>query len=639
MRASMPDALRHARCTNESALAKDLYLGYPHGPKTAEYIPNHRETLTLNASIDSRFTAEVFASPDSFACNDRPDSPLGATIGNAVSALYDAVYDRSGDWLLSVHGAGARIAALGNGRYKLSGPGACEISLKPHYYRDHMGYFLWSKDQPLWPKPVAGWCSWAAYGQDVNERVVRQAADFFSANLLPYGYSVIQIDDGYQRVLQHMDGSGPLPEPFAHYWTIPNEKFPSGLRNLAAHIAGAGLTPGIWVGDYLPLGLKNSDGYTLDPDGKPHKGPWVGFAMNGLMPAAREEAYIETVHELHSMGWRYFKIDTLRHILYDNYRKVPDYWKSRGESMEHAYRSILAETKKAVGDSYLLACWGTIPELAGIPNGCRIGEDVGPDFDSMRRTAKYIAQFNYLNDVVWRNDPDYMCFRVPIEQARAWATMNFMGGGQVMVSDPVADYDADHMDALRRVGPPIISKPLSVVSHRPDPEFMVLNAEKGGRHWTVAARFAWSDMPSNTVAVSRLGLEPRRKYLAFDFWKSRYLGVVQNGAAFESLAKGSCQVIAFRPLESHPQVLGTDRHLSQGVYELDDVKWKGSALSGSYRIGPGRRWNLFVHVPVGWKVEWVTPSLHSSRDGEMLRLTFPEGGSPQKWRIRFERVH
>ena len=439
----------------------------------------------------------------------------------------------------------------------------------------------------------------------------------------------MQIDDGFQRVMQFgQDTAG--REPFSNYWTKPNEKFPGGMESLAHEIKALGMTPGVWVGYYLPLGLQNNEGYVADPDGKPHKGPWVNYAMNGLNPSAREEAYLGTIREFKRQGWDYFKIDTLRHVLYDNYRQVPEYWNARGESMEAAYRAIMAETKAAAKDSYVLACWGTIPELAGLADGARIGEDVGPDFDSMRRSAKYIAQFQYLNNVVWRNDPDYMCFRVPIEQARAWATLTFLAGGHLMVSDPVAGYDAAHLDALRRVGPPIYTRPFNVVPHGPDPELVTLEAEKDGEQWTVMARFAWQDLPPRNVAGGAKG-----RYLAFDFWDEKFLGSVE-AAPFHALAKGNCQVISLRPDLRRPQVLGTNRHLGQGVYELENVRWANDRLSGTFKRGPGQPWSLYIHIPAGWKLREASSPHEQS--GEVLKLTFPVGDGPAEWSVTFAKA-
>jgi len=618
--------------------SKSLYLGYPHGPKTSEFVPAGRKAETLIVRLEGPIDLTIKASKDSFACTDQANSPIGSQIGNATNTFNNGIYDRASDWLLTAEGPSVSVSAKGRTGYKLhAGPGPITLRLRTDYYRNHLGYFLWDHTKPLWSKPVAGWCSWMAHLQDVKEGDMLAAATFFATNLKDYGYSVIQMDDGYQRVSQFPQGDIALKEPFAHYWTVPNEKFPNGLKTLAKQISDLGLTPGIWVGDYIPLGLNHADGYVKGTDGKPYKGPWVNYAMNGHNAAARDEAYVNTVRELRADGWRYFKIDTLRHVLYDSYRQVPDYWKGRGESMEDAYRTLLAETKKAAGkDNYLLACWGTIPELAGLPDGARIGEDVGPDVASMRRSAKYIAQFQYLNNVVWRNDPDYMCLRVPVEQAQSWATMTFLAGGHVMVSDPVKDYDAARVDILRKVGPPLITRPTAVVSQSPDPEFMTLNAEKGGDRWLVAARFGWGEKVARKVPFAELGLA-NGSYLAFDFWNEKFLGIVQGGVDFSALADGACQTISLRPLTDHPQVLGTNRHLGQGIYELDKVTWKANALSGQFKREAGREWSLYVHVPTGWHVESTNAAFAMEQTGEVCKLVFPVGSGMVDWKIQFSR--
>lgn len=609
--------------------AEPVYLGYPHGPKTAEFVPSGtvRETHRVELGPAS---ITVSADKGAFSCSASRNSPIGSTFGRPTDPNADSIYDRNGDWLITFKADRVKIAPKGTTEFDVQTKGPTSITFKPNYYRNHLGYFLWDKSKPLWTRPVAEWCSWMAHLQDVKESDVLAAAQFFSKNLKDYGYDVIQIDDGYQRVLQFgQEHTG--HEKFSDYWTKPNSKFPGGMEELAHRIKALGMTPGIWVGYYLPLGLEHADGYVTDPDGKPHKGPWVNYAMNGLDAAARDEAYVDTIKEFKRQGWDYFKIDTLRHILYDSYRQVPAYWKARGQSMEQAYRAIMSATKKAAGNSYVLACWGTLPELAGLSDGARIGEDVGPNFESMRRSAKYVAQFQYLNNVVWRNDPDYMCFRVPVQQARTWATMAFLAGGHIMVSDPISAYDSAHLDVLRRVGPPIQMNPANVVSRDPDPEFMSMAAAKDGENWTVMARFAWQDLSSRTV-ISRDGA----RLLAFDFWDEKYLGS-DTKWTFHKLDKGSCQVICLRRDLGHPQVLGTNRHLSQGAYELDRVRWSGSELSGRFKLGSGQSWSLYIHVPAGWKVKNCgTPHTLA---GEVLKLTFPIGSESMNWSVAFERSH
>jgi alpha-galactosidase len=205
-----------------------------------------------------------------------------------------------------------------------------------------------------------------------------------------------------------------------------------------------------------------------------------------------------------------------------------------------------------------------------------------------------------------------------------------LAGGHIMVSDPVSAYDAAHLDALRRVGPTFFTRPLNAASVKPDPEYMALSAEKGGESWTVLARFAWSDLPAGSPAFS---IGPGH-YLAFDFWKEKFLGSVTT-PRFDRLERGTCQVIALRPDLNRPQVLGTNRHLGQGVAELKDVRWVKDRLSGSFLRGSGQRWSLYLRVPKGWKVEKVDAGVSQQLDGEVLKLTFSEGSGWAKWGVQF----
>lgn len=618
--------------TTRSVPAKDVYLGYPHGPKTSSFIPAGAMavTRTLAFSPATGATLRLPVTTQSMFWRTG-DAPVGSVFGPVASIGADAIYYRDAD-LLVVAGQGTfrregkeYVLPLGTGS---------TVQVKENYVRNHLGYFLWDNRRPVWSKPIAGWCSWMAYLQDVRESDMLAAADFMAKNLKAYGYDIVQMDDGFQRTPQSGDEPLKPGERYSDRWTIPNDKFPHGLASLAGSIKAKGLTPGIWVGLYTPLGLKNAKDYVQDKDGKPFRGPWVNWAMNGFEPGA-DEAYFDTIRTLKRQGWDYFKIDTLRHVLYDNYRRNPAYWTGRGQSMEEAYRNILANIKRIAGSSYVLACWGALPELAGLPDGCRIGEDVDPTVASMRRSAKYIAQFGHLNNVVWRNDPDYMCLRLDPELARAWCSMTALAGGHLMISDKPDDYTPEHVRVMRQVGPPLVTRSLNAQPLPPDPEFFTLNAAKFGEEWAVVSHQAWANLPAKEVPVSRFGLDPAKSYLAFDFWNARFIGTVTGSVPLHSLEEGKCQVVSLRPLLDHPQVLGTDRHIGQGVHELEAVTWRANTLTGRFLGGPGERWRLFVHVPAGYKVEEVGGGVWK-QDGEVVEITFAESEAPLGWSIKFK---
>ena len=82
------------------------------------------------------------------------------------------------------------------------------------------------------------WDSWSSYYEDVREEDIVRNADWIAANLKPYGYQYVQLDDGYDR--------GKRRE---HYWIEKwgQEKFPHGPKWLTDYIKSKGLRAGIWL--------------------------------------------------------------------------------------------------------------------------------------------------------------------------------------------------------------------------------------------------------------------------------------------------------------------------------------------------------------------------------------------------------
>jgi alpha-galactosidase len=96
--------------------------------------------------------------------------------------------------------------------------------------------------------PPMGFNDWNAFGCDVNEKLIRETADFFvSSGLKDAGYVQVNIDDCWS--LRERDASGKLvPDP---------SKFPSGIQGLATYVHGLGLKLGI----YGDAGTKTCAGY------------------------------------------------------------------------------------------------------------------------------------------------------------------------------------------------------------------------------------------------------------------------------------------------------------------------------------------------------------------------------------------
>ncbi len=71
---------------------------------------------------------------------------------------------------------------------------------------------------------------------------------------------------------------------------------------------------------------------------------------------------------------------------------------------------------------------------------------------------------------------------------------------------------------------------------------------------------------------AKAGLEADRDYLLFDFWNQKFLGKMRGEYVVELPAHAS-QAVSLRPAEDHPQLIGTDRHITTGAVELKEEKW------------------------------------------------------------------
>ncbi len=108
------------------------------------------------------------------------------------------------------------------------------VSAQNAYGNDKQEFEIVIGDTLLLTPPM-GWNSWNAYGLTVNEAIVKKVADMFEeTGLVEYGYSYINIDDGWQAPKREADGR-----------LNPNEKF-ADIKGLSDYIHSKGLKFGIY---------------------------------------------------------------------------------------------------------------------------------------------------------------------------------------------------------------------------------------------------------------------------------------------------------------------------------------------------------------------------------------------------------
>ncbi len=102
--------------------------------------------------------------------------------------------------------------------------------------------------------PPMGWNTWNTFGHDINEKLIREAADkIVELKLDKLGYNYVVIDDCWSKKVRDKDGR-----------LVPDdEKFPSGMKALADYIHSKGLKFGMYscAGTLTCAGYPSSYGY------------------------------------------------------------------------------------------------------------------------------------------------------------------------------------------------------------------------------------------------------------------------------------------------------------------------------------------------------------------------------------------
>ncbi len=609
-------------------------------------------------------TATVSASGEAFPCEVEPREEAPRIVRNASgpshSLLNRAVYDRHGDWVLSVDfPARVAVAPLGEAAdstsFRLEASGA-EIALRfrPRYYQRHRGLAAF---QPwtyrVWDRSVAGWTSWFAFFDKVTEADIRRTADVLAEKLAPYGYRYLQIDDGYERQ--------PVGPPES--WLRTNEKFPSGLAGLERYVTGRGLEPGIWTNVSFhdsAFAFAHPEYFLPGADGRPAYGNWVGWVLDGSIPATLRDLVLPVYDSLARQGWTYFKVDALRHLRYEGYNSHADAFSRRGLDRAAVYRGFVQAIRDAIGRGvFMLACWGIRPELAGIVDAVRVGTD-GFGYGGF-------AEYNSFNNVVWRNDPDHIQIAAP-DGYRA-TTLASLTGSLLMLTDKPDVYRTPRVEAARRAAPVLFTVPeqvydvdpsrsgrigeadVSVSGSGPRPfdadqrlevPLYLLDVSRPFERWAVLARAGGSSAPIRFVD---LGLSPDCTYLVFEFWTRRLLGGFRGSFPPGSVdPRFEVQDFCIRERVAHPQLVATSRHVSCGGVDLQDVSWDGAALRGVSAVVGGDAYDLYLTEPPAFSFAGAAAQgaavVSTARAGGMrvVRLRAPGTGEKRvTWRISYRR--
>lgn len=310
--------------------------------------------------------------------------------------------------------------------------------------------------------PIKGYSSWYNHYQKINERTIRD--DLAGAEKIFDPGDLFQIDDGW--------------EPYVGDWeNVNRRKFPNGMEGLVRDIHAAGFQAGLWLAPFVCE--KKSRIYREHPDwlllykGKPWKnGPnWGGFySLDIDHPEFRDyltrvfaQIFDEWIFDLVKLDFLYAAAPfaTGDHGLPED---VP-YSESRAGRMIRA----LTFLRELCRDKLILGCGVPVMPAFGLVDYCRVGSDVGLDWDDMalmrgihrervstRQSIDNTIFRRQLNGRAYGSDPDVFFLRdrnifLSGREKAYHAAVNALFGSVLLTSDDLNAFDQTKTEQFRRI--------------------------------------------------------------------------------------------------------------------------------------------------------------------------------------------
>ena len=285
-----------------------------------------------------------------------------------------------------------------------------------------------------------GWCSWYHYFQHISPQDI-QANLSAAVSLQPeLSLDLVQIDDGFES---HVGD-----------WHTFRPTFPQGVAPLAAEIAMANLTPGLWLAPFLvhPRSRLAAEhpGWLLR--GKLNRPVNAGYLMDTFMtaldlshPGAQEYTREVVSTAVQRWGFPYLKLDFLYAAALPGKRYDPT--RTRAQTL----RAALDMLRLAAGeDAFLLGCGCPLGPAIGIVDAMRVGPDTDvrwkptlkglnfiyrsePHIPAARNNLQNTLARLPLNQRWWINDPDCLLLRpdtgLTLVEVQTLASVIALSGG------------------------------------------------------------------------------------------------------------------------------------------------------------------------------------------------------------------
>jgi hypothetical protein len=149
----------------------------------------------------------------------------------------------------------------------------------------------------------------------------------------------------------------------------------------------------------------------------------------------------------------------------------------------------------------------------------------------------------------------------------------------------------------------------------------------------------------NQADTGSLGLDPNASYYLYDFWNDQFVAELKGTQTITRPLKAlQALTYSIHRKKDHPQFLSTNRHIMQGLLDLDNVKWdpKTMTYSGVAKVVGGEPFVLTLannnHLATGAKASTGKASIAKADNGlSRLTLTSDKNADIQ-WSVSWDKA-
>jgi len=444
-------------------------------------------------------------------------------------------------------------------------------------------------------KALAGWTPGTAAAGGATEDALLAGLEAARRLADPQALRVIVVGDGFQRS--------------AGDWET-NERFPHGHRWLTDRIHAAGFQAGLWLAPFAaaePSGIPVAHPEWLQraPGSAPRvatrRDDWGGavYALDAAQPAVQDYLRELVRHVVNVWGYDLLELGALGL----GWGAAP-----AGASAAEAYRAGLRALREGAGDAFVLGADAPLQHSGGLVDAMRLVPGVAAAFDGLVPAARNLLLRAHLDGAAWVNDGGAAPVGAPLSatEARAWASVVALCGVSALATDALDGLDEERLGILRRIMPvaPVRGRPLDLAAKDwagflgdSAPAWLLAAVADD---WWMLAGVNWDDEPRRlSISLADHGL--RGPLAAWDVWEGARRADV-DGRVTLDLPPHGATVLSLRRPRRFPYVLGSSRHVVQGLMDLEDEQWDArlGVLSGRAVLLDGQPYEIALALPPGF---------------------------------------